>query len=535
MVVRTAAVLFGLVGALIAQDAATWSGVVLDDRDAPLADVAVCAVPAGETWQVDDLVARPLGRTGKDGRFEVPAVAGASQLLFVRRGYATVVQEVDHLPLWPVQTAPGAAVAGTVRNADGEPIEGARVVATDFLRGMLFRREKEHDNTQAQLLAVTRSDARGRFVLRGSYRTALRLRVTAPGHFGKTVGPVASVDPLSFVLAAREAVADDGDAPGGGPAPGRVRRTRRSEQPAEPEGSPMFAGALAAPPRTAAYVGVRTTTQQLRRSGHRFSDLRGTVPLQADGRFVITGEVEDEERELELLVVRPPRHGRPEKLRLGGFPVGAASQDLRFGAGEAALATARGRVGGNVPLRRLAVLCAPERRSEMLYAYLQYEGPICPVGLDGSFELRFPPGPRSLVVFDTVTGVMFGRKGITVDAGAAAQHDFDVDAGPVTVHLQEVEGRDRDDWFVEIVPPAQHWPANVGQVSGNLGDIDDYCRAMGLRMPAGALSVKVWLPKVEVNLVVREYSSRNASGARRGYVATGSVDAASQRELRLRW
>lgn len=537
MVVRTALVLLGLVGALVAQDQATWSGIVLDHRDAPVADVAVCAVPAGEAWQVDELADKPLGQTGKDGRFEVPAVAGTHQLLFVRRGYATVVQEVDHLPTWPVQTAPGAAVAGTVRDVDGKPIEGARIVATDFLRGMHFRREQEDDNTQAHLLAVTRSDARGRFVLRGAYRTGLRLRVTAPGHLAKTMGPVASVDPLSFVLAASEAAAEAGHAHAGGPAPalGAARRVRRAAKPAEPETGSMFAGTVAAPPRTPAYVGVRATTHELRKQGHRFSSLEGTARLGPDGRFVIPGKAKGEKRELELLVARPPRHGRPEKLRLGGFQAGDGSQDLRFGAAEAAMATVRGRVGGDVPLRRLAVLCAPERRSEMLYAYLQYEGPICPVGLDGRFEMRVPAGSRCLVVLDVVTGVMFGRKDFAIDAGAAQQHDFELDASPVTVHLQEVEGRARDYWFVEIVPPRQHWPGNVGQIATNLGNIDDYCRGMGLRMPADALSVTVWLPKVAVNLVVREYAPRNSARGRQGYVATGSVDASSQREVRLRW
>jgi len=531
VVVRTAAVLLGLLGALVAQDAtnATWSGVVLDHRDAPLGDVAVCAVPAGNAWQVDQLVAEALGRTGADGRFEVPVRVGVRKLLFVRRGYATVVHEVDHLPMWPVQTAPGAAVAGTVRDADGEPIAGARVVATDFLRGRHFRREEEDDNTQSQLLAVAQSDERGRFVLRGAYRTALRLRVTAPGHASQTIGPVASVDPLSFTLAPSKVV-------------DRGARRRRYSRRGEPDGDgsgaaakPGLSGTIAAPPRTPAYVAVRTTTQKLRQAGHRFSSLSGATPLAADGSFAITGLDEGDELELELLVARPPRHGRPEKLRLGAFAVGDDGRELQFGPDDAALATARGRVRGDVPLRRLAVLCAPERRREMLYGYLQYQGPICPVGLDGSFDLRFPPGARCLVVVDVVTGVMFARKDITVDAGGALQHDFELDAGAVRVELQQVEGRTPDYWFVEIVPPRQHWPGNVGQIATNPGNIDDYCRGMGLRMPAESLAVTIWLPKAEVQLVVREYAQGNASRGRQGYVATASVDASSEREVQLRW
>ena len=181
--------------------AKTYTGTVLDERGEPLAGVAVCEVPNESHWLPETLLAACKVRTDERGRFDLTVTGvGVTKALFVARGRVRLVQSLKLLAIWPVQLAKAGALAGQGRGQDGEPIAGARIVAEDYLRGLPFVQDKADGNTQAWLYSIAVADARGRFVLRGVYDTAVRLTVSALGYHDLEVGPVSKLEPLSLAL-----------------------------------------------------------------------------------------------------------------------------------------------------------------------------------------------------------------------------------------------------------------------------------------------------------------------------------------------
>lgn len=712
---RLAAVLCGIT--IAAQRPATVTGRVVDGDGAPLAGVAICPMPSGHDWSADELAAESAGHTGDDGAFSVALDDDVYRLLFVKQGHVQVAQRVAHLPVWPVQMPAAALLAGQVRDPDGEPIAGVRVTATDWMRRLRIVRDGGVGNPQAELCCVARTDASGRFVLRGVYPSALRLELCAPGRVDVELGPVSTFDPLTVEMAAasgapataRERVgrslapspehtlpktrvtavgpdghavtdfraalmrvkpsllehygdgrllvrfaqigdaavdgiaelkADSGygsgefvvlatapgmamarvvlaDVPeelriefdaaesvtgrvvdadtGNGIAGARVWFVHggdKAQQPIVPlAGTECFeattgadgtfelrdvplgsgrlychgdgfaaawcahdvgagpvrlevevlvrlAGRLVADPLPRAFVAVRRKSAPndlafLHTTPER---LDGVESVARDGAFVLSPQPLTS-RPLELLVQRRARQGRPDRVVVHEQELRRGAEPLRIDVEQHRPARVHGRVTGPVPFHRLAVLCAPIAKGSHYYAYLQYEGPLCPVAPDGSYDLQAMPGERILCVIDIETGVMFAREAaVALDAGQQIEHDFAFDAHRVTLRVEaSEEQRAAGDWFVECMPQGELWPGGVGQIAAADRLIDQYCKGMGVRVPARTGVQTVWLSPSLHRLGLRRYEPNNPASGDRDARAETDLDPRTQHEIVLHW
>jgi len=205
---------------------ATLAGRVVDEAGRPVADAkgsvsrnlgGVAALLAGLRGE------RPSFRSRADGSFTASRLApGENQSLSVTH------PEHERAVLGGVALTPGgtkagllvtlrrgAALAGTVKDAEGNPIPGAEVALTQS-----FTVRSGRGGGRAMLRLVggggdlprTQSGADGRFELRGLAGGDYTLRVKAPGWATETVDPVkfapdAAPSPVDVVLAPGAAIA----------------------------------------------------------------------------------------------------------------------------------------------------------------------------------------------------------------------------------------------------------------------------------------------------------------------------------------
>lgn len=206
---------------------ATLSGRVVDERGNPVADAKgfVSRPAAGVAALLARL--RPGGREAfrsrPDGTFTVARLApGENQSLSVTHPEHERTL-VGGLALTPGGTKAGLVVtlqrglvlSGTVRDGEGTPIPGAEVSLTQSVNVLGGR----GGGGRAMLSVVGgsadaprgRSDAEGRFEVRGVAAGDYTLRVAAPGWATETVDPVKlardeATRPLDVVLADRKSV-----------------------------------------------------------------------------------------------------------------------------------------------------------------------------------------------------------------------------------------------------------------------------------------------------------------------------------------
>lgn len=182
-----------LLPCLLSAQAATVRGRAVDEHGAPLAGVAVCRVPFAQPFVTAELAV--AARTDRDGCFAVPTRNdGPWQLLLVAEDRVHVC--AGAFPqLQPIVLPPARVLAGRVRDAEGKPVEGARVEASDWLAAADFLSGEGRINFPRPLTAV-RTDAGGRFVLKGSCETAMLVAITGDGIEPLLLGPVDAADPL---------------------------------------------------------------------------------------------------------------------------------------------------------------------------------------------------------------------------------------------------------------------------------------------------------------------------------------------------
>ncbi|HLU39354.1 MAG TPA: carboxypeptidase-like regulatory domain-containing protein, partial [Planctomycetota bacterium] len=194
---------------------ATVTGIVVDDREQPLADALVEIVPM-ERPQDPDVVKTVLrlrevtARTGRDGRFTVAGVAGDRILVQASKpGYVTRVQfGVRPSAQLRLALERGATVRGRVVGDDGKPIARFRVETTSREGGSDAEPEERRARRSMQGIAMGRQpreaslrlragskiserrpgdewqelhDAEGRFELSGLPPGKIRVRVRADG------------------------------------------------------------------------------------------------------------------------------------------------------------------------------------------------------------------------------------------------------------------------------------------------------------------------------------------------------------------
>ena len=188
-----------LAAALTAQvEGRTLRGRAVDEHGKPLANVAVCGFRSFTPFVTSDLT--PLTRTDADGRFAVTGTAAApiDELLLTADGRVHVCAGA-HPDLQPIVLPRARILAGRVRDADGRPVEGARVEASDWLATAAFLGGGSRDGFPRPLTAV-RTDAGGRFVLRGTCDTAMLVTIHGDGIDPLCLGPVDAADPLDVSI-----------------------------------------------------------------------------------------------------------------------------------------------------------------------------------------------------------------------------------------------------------------------------------------------------------------------------------------------
>jgi hypothetical protein len=176
-------------------------GRAIDERGAPVAGAHAVLVfdrglsrdvAFGAAWPSPSLTAR----TDHDGRFEFDAVPAGEHPLRVFGG----VRGVGHTPVSApddavvVQLRPGARVAGTVRDAGGQGIPGARLEAL-----AAWDASVGFDAASIEAVGVTAlTDERGRFALQGLLGP-VELLATAPGRRPLRVRlPLAGAGPFEW-------------------------------------------------------------------------------------------------------------------------------------------------------------------------------------------------------------------------------------------------------------------------------------------------------------------------------------------------
>ncbi len=257
-------------------------------------------------------------------------------------------------------------------------------------------------------------------------------------------------------------------------------------------------------------------------TGADASDYSGSFPLDPEGRFQVTG-LATGKYEAQLIVLCSGRLGLPEKIPLGLVDIGNDTDELRLAGAPARPARVRGKVETAVPAQRLAVLSAAAPAGRQFFAFVRYEGPLCPVAPDGTFDMQEPAGSRQLVVIDVWTGAMLTRTDLVeVAPGGKREVDLRVDAVPVTVQLGGKHFDPAVAWRIEVEPAAGYWPEGVGRISTlPKRDVAGYTTRIGATFSPGQTSGVFYLPPAPCKLLLRmdrdrtvglEISPRKESG-----------------------
>lgn len=182
------------------------TATVLDDAFQPLPGVAAFVVESIDDG-LDAALAESLDVSDPDGGIaldvEVPQNA-ARWVVFGGRGLAMQVHRVrtrrsGTVDLGPFAMARGFTLAGRVRNAAGEPIPGARIVATDLLDDVPHL-NGHRGGQSVTFRTATRSDGSGLFRLPGMVTSLGRVEVSAVGFLAERFEPVSMETPIDAVL-----------------------------------------------------------------------------------------------------------------------------------------------------------------------------------------------------------------------------------------------------------------------------------------------------------------------------------------------
>lgn len=297
----------------------------------------------------------------------------------------------------------------------------------------------------------------------------------------------------------------------------------------------VLPGRVEATPLPERLVAVRVLDRLPGRSSSDFRDLDGAIPIARDGSFSLSGQSVGQ-RHLELVVQRAPRQGRPDKVVVATETFTHDTKKIVLDGDLARSVRVHGKVAGPVPVQRLAVLCSPIPKQGMHYGYLQYRGPMRPLAIDGSYDLTVLPRKCILAVLDVETGVLYRRRNIDVRKGDSHRFDLEIDGHQVRIRIEaDAEVRKEGDFFLELMPQPEFWPSGIGQITTANTKLDRYCKGMGVRVPAGAEEVVLWLASTTYLAGLRRYSYHSAAQAEGDLRGESSIDATRQRAGTLRW
>ena len=208
----------------------TVKGRVVDYEGQPLAGVGISWGPFDD-YLTQDVLVKPMLQSGDDGSFSFqftpPPTAKPGEsapptpyLYLIKKGLAAFGRSLylqreeprydsdDYDPdnktpppykpatdLGELKMMPGARLFGRVRDVDGKPLAGVRVVARDLFDNNRCFRGPTH-----YFLCTTRSDASGIFSLPCALPQGVVLQFQLEGYYHRTVQPVATSTPLEIEL-----------------------------------------------------------------------------------------------------------------------------------------------------------------------------------------------------------------------------------------------------------------------------------------------------------------------------------------------
>lgn len=186
------------------------------------------------------------------------------------------------------------------------------------------------------------------------------------------------------------------------------------------------------------------------------------VALDGDGGFVAT-TLQQADYRVQMLLPRLLRQGKADICEIERLAL-ASDTKPKIDAAKARPALARGRVVGDLPLPRLAVVSlAVTDESRQTTAYVHYSGPVAPLERDGSFVLREPPGRRCLIVIDLRTGVVLHRMPVRdVLPGSASECELKPDVHRCA--LRCTTSAPLETMALEIEVEAATGPGGLGQM-----------------------------------------------------------------------
>jgi hypothetical protein len=164
------------------------------------------------------------GTTGDDGGVDLAGLPRNASVTFIVKAKGFLAARKDHVELdespYVVKLSRGGAISGTVRDTDGQPIEGARV-------GISGNKDGAPDDVE--------TDARGAFAFDGVDDGAWRLTAKAAGFGDSEPSPLTvqehrPIEGVTITLTPAEGISGKVLDPSGSPVPGALVRLILSRQ-----------------------------------------------------------------------------------------------------------------------------------------------------------------------------------------------------------------------------------------------------------------------------------------------------------------
>lgn len=485
--------------------------VTVVDRDGkPVVGVSVAVT----TSALPHLLGRQEGTTDAQGRFGFTFLAAPSGVYVQDRDYRRLANETLTAPQAELRLVAAAPPPPPV--AEGEPRVFGRVVDPETGRGVA--------GAKVDVVPVQEHREDG-FVLDNMVMSANRpgVRANPDGRFA-----VPAEDGERWLVASDGSVAYVQPNLGRAPTPRTITLTPGAVlNDVELTLQPTFTvpgklrGALSRGSN------VRFLVQRESRWSSEAMEFRPRFPLDAQRSFVAKG-VLARGYDVQVLLPRLFRQGLPDKLTIGATTIDG--KPIELDASPAVPASVRGKVATPVPPQRVAVVLLPTAFDNKLTGagYALYDGPVCPLDRDGSFVLRGGSGPRTLVLLDLATGVVFAHKALGALApGEERTLTIEPKPQPAPVRVQFAGLPASDTLWLDVRVADAQW-LKVGQIASRS---DDGSGGVGTRVPRGTNELTLWLPPGETTLVLRAQEGIRSDG--KDILASDRCDPAQLRDGRI--
>ncbi|MEZ5967355.1 MAG: Ig-like domain-containing protein [Planctomycetota bacterium] len=253
---------------------------------------------------------------------------------------------------------------------------------------------------------------------------------------------------------------------------------------------------------------VRFLVQRESRWSSETMEYRPRAALDGQQRF---GDARLLARRYDVQVLSPRlfRQGMPDKVSVASVVIDG--KPIEVDAGGAVPATVRGVVQTPLPPQRVAVVLLPTAHDDKLVSlgYASYDGPACPLGLDGEFALRGAAGGRTLALIDILTGVVLAHRDLgNLAPGEDREITFKPEVQPVQVCVRFASLPASDTLWLDVRVADEHW-LQVGQIVKRSADSTG---GVGTRVPRATRELTLWLPPGQTLLRLRTQEGVRSDG-----------------------